>query len=238
MAVLTVVIPVRDEDPEILQRLLDHLRPYRWPVLVIDDGSQQPVQGAAIRFPPPGRGYGAALKAGIDRAQTELVCTMDGDGQHSVWDVKRLEDFFLYFCNVYDDQQFYVMDMVIGDRRLRERGRRWVGRKALNVLASLFAWRWINDLNSGLRIFRRKIAVGYVPILSDGFSFTASLTLSFLTDGYTVDWLPIQVTPRRKGTTKVRLWRDGWVTLRTILWIGMGLRTRWIRAWFRRLMAG
>ena len=110
---------------------------------------------------------------------------------------------------------------------------RYVGRKGLNWIASLFAWRWIPDLNSGLRIFQRSMALGYFPILCDRFSFTSSLTLSMLADCYLVDWLPIKVAPRTHGTSKVHVWRDGWLTLRTILWIGLGLRTRRIRAWLR-----
>lgn len=221
----TAVIPVKDEEPQTLVKLLDDLTQHGFATVVVDDGSQAPVAGAAIRFLPPGRGYGAALKAGIDRAATELVCTIDGDGQHAATDVKRLEEFLCYFPE---------NAMVIGDRRLRERGKRLWGRKALNWTASLFARRWVNDLNSGLRIFRRAIALGYFPILSNGFSFTTSLTLAMLADGYRVDWLPVKVHPRRHGQTKVRLWRDGWRTLKVMVWIGMALRTRRIRAVWRR----
>jgi glycosyltransferase involved in cell wall biosynthesis len=221
----TVVIPVRDEDHRTLVGLLYDLKQRGYPTILVDDGSMIPVLGAHIRF-ERSRGYGAALKAGIDRATTDLICTMDGDGQHSATDVKRLEEFLCYFPeNV----------MVIGDRRLKERGRRLWGRKVLNWTASVFARRWVSDLNSGLRILKREVAVGYFPILSEGFSFTTSLTLACLADRYTVDWLPIKVLPRRHGQTKVRLWRDGVVTLKAILWIGMALRTRSTRAWLRRL---
>lgn len=224
-ALTTVVIPVRNEDGATLHNLVSHLHQLGYLTLVVDDGSERPSMHAAIQFEPPGRGYGAALKAGIERATTELVCTIDGDGQHGAWDVKRLEDFLIYFPE---------NAMVIGDRRLKERGKRLWGRKVLNWTASLFANRWINDLNSGLRLFRRNVAVGYFPILNDGFSFTTSLTLAMLADGYGVDWLPIKVFPRRHGQTNVRLWRDGWKTLKTIVWIGGALRTRRVRAWLRR----
>ena len=232
----TIILPVKDEHHPTLVKLLYDLERYGYQTIVVDDGSTELVTGSDIRFDPPGRGYGAALKAGIDQATTDLIATMDGDGQHTAWDVKRLEDFFLYFCNSYDGQS-HQLDMVIGDRRLRERGRRWVGRKVLNFVASLFAWRWIPDLNSGLRIFRRSVVTGYQPILCNGFSFTTSLTLSMLTDGYQVDWLPIKVHPRRQGQSKVRPWRDGWVTLKTILLIGIALRTRKLRMFMRPVIS-
>lgn len=221
----TVVIPVKNEDQRTLTKLLYDLDKRGYPVVVIDDGSETPVASADIRFPPPGRGYGAALKAGIDKATTDLVCTMDGDGQHTATDVKRLEEFLCYFPeNV----------MVIGDRRLKERGARLWGRKVLNWTASVFARRWVNDLNSGLRILRRNVLIGYFPILSNGFSFTTSATLACLADGLAIDWLPIKVLPRTYGTSKVCVWRDGWQTLKVILWIGLAFRTRKLRAWIRR----
>ena len=223
----TVVIPVRDEDQKVLVKLLYELDRYGYPIILVDDGSKVPVTGADIRFETP-RGYGAALKAGIDKANTDLIATMDGDGQHTAYDVKRLEEFMCYLPQ---------NSMVVGDRRLKERGQRYWGRKGLNWTASLFAGRWIGDLNSGLRLFNRAIAVGYFPILCNGFSFTTSLTLAMLADRLTVDWLPIKVLPRKHGQTKVHVWRDGWITLRTILWIGCALRTRTFRNRSRKCWA-
>ena len=223
----TVVIPVKNEDPKTLAALRYDLHRYGYPVCVVDDGSTVPVVGAQIRFPPPGQGYGAALKAGILKATTDWICTMDGDGQHTAYDVKRMEDFLCYLPQ---------NSMVIGDRRLKETGVRLWGRKVLNWTASCFAGRWIADLNSGLRLFHRSMAIRYFPILCNGFSFTTSLTLACLADGYSVDWLPIKVTPRTNGVSHVRLWKDGWITLRTIVWIGMALRTRKIRAVVRHAL--
>ena len=228
---VSVVIPVRDEAKETvaaLQYTLSQLEVYDFyahcrEVIVVDDGSRIAIPSATIRHETP-LGYGAALKSGIQKATGQLILTMDGDGQHSAWDAARLLNFFLYFPE---------NAMVIGDRRLKERGTRLWGRKALNWCASLFAHRWIPDLNSGLRIFRRDVAVGYLPILSDQFSFTTSLTLAMLADGYSVDWLSVKVGIRKQGTTKVRVLQDGWRTLRLILWIGLALNTRTVRRWLR-----
>ena len=232
----TVVIPVKNESHETLVKLLYDLDQHGYPVILVDDGSTTPVVGADIRFEPPGRGYGAALKAGIDKASTDLVVTMDGDGQHTAWDVKRLEDFFCYFATSWKPGLGRArLDMVVGDRRLVEKSLlRFLGRKSLNWLASLFAGRYINDLNSGLRIFRRSIALSYQPILCDTFSFTTSLTLAMIADGYNVDFLPVKVGIRKTGVSHVKLWHDGWVTLKYICWIGFACRTRNLRAMLRR----
>ena len=228
---LSVVIPARNEDDRRLTQLRYYLETYPYlkdlEVIIVDDGSQYPLRSATIRHEQP-VGYGAALKSGIRKAQGQLILTMDGDGQHNHVDAFRLVDFFLYFSH---------LDMAIGDRRLKEASllRLW-GRKFLNWTASCFASRWVNDLNSGMRVFKRQIALGYEPILCDGFSYTTTLTLAMIADGYQVDWLPIKVHPRTDGQSHVKVIADGWITLKQILWVGMALRTRRLRAAWRQIV--
>lgn len=232
---VSVVVPVRDESIASIDKTLALYReghwllPNRihWRLIIVDDGSRIPFPGATYRHKTP-QGYGAALKTGILHAHTEWILTADGDGQHRLRDMERLVEF---------TKDFPELDMVIGDRRVREQGIRLWGRKGLNWLATLFAGRWINDLNSGMRIFRRRIALGYLPILSDQFSFTTGITLAMIADGYKVDFLPIRVSPRQFGQTKVKLLTHGWQTLKLICWIGLALRTRWLRQWLRPLWA-
>ena len=225
---LSVVVPVRDEPLNAIYKIYKEIEAEGWEALIIDDGSEVPIPFAKQRT-VPSRGYGAAIKTGVQLARAELVATMDGDGQHTVADLKRVMAFFDYFD----------VDMVVGDRRLKEptQLRLW-GRKVLNWTATCFARRWIPDLNSGMRVFRKKIALGYGPILCDGFSYTTTLTLSMLADNYKVDWLPIKVGRRVAGKTHVRLFRDGWITLQSILWIGLALRTRKLRETWRAFIHG
>lgn len=224
----SIVVPAKDEDAAILAKLRHDfaMLPKRagFELLIVDDGSKVPIVGATVRHPKP-QGYGTALKGGIYHAKGDWIITMDGDGQHRIRDAVRLTEFIEEFPNNM---------MVIGDRRLVESTCiRWMGRKILNTFAGMFAWKWIPDLNSGMRIFKKEVAMGYSTILSGGFSFTTSLTLSMMTDGYKVDWLPIKVFPRPAGVSQVRLWTDGWRTLWLILWIGIGLRTRRLRGFLR-----
>mgnify|MGYP001576580314 FL=1 len=230
---ISVVIPVKDERPEAISDILTikttdkwHDLRYDWEILIVDDGSRVPFPGATLRH-ERSQGYGAALKAGIRAAHGEWVVTADGDGQHRWRDIQRLVEFM---------EEFPENAMVIGNRRVKEPTvKRLLGRKMLNALASLFAGKWISDLNSGLRIFRKDIALGYFPILCNQFSFTTSLTLAFLADGYLVDWLPIRVLERRRGQSHVKVWSDGFRTLWYILWIGGALRTRGLRRVWRSL---
>ena len=54
----------------------------------------------------------------------------------------------------------------------------------------------IPDLNSGLRAFRRDTVEQYFSVLSDQFSFTTTVTLALLADGYRVTYHPIDYNVR------------------------------------------
>jgi mycofactocin glycosyltransferase len=73
---VTVVIPVRDRTP-LLSRLIAAIGDVA-DVVIVDDGSRVPVDGALVRHERP-RGPAAARNAGWQRAATELVAFVDSD---------------------------------------------------------------------------------------------------------------------------------------------------------------
>jgi hypothetical protein len=73
----------------------------------------------------------------------------------------------------------------------------------LGALASFLARRRINDVNSGLRVFRRRALARFVPLLPDGYSFTTTMTLCMLACGLTVVYHPIAYG-RRIGHSKIK----------------------------------
>jgi len=223
MANLSVVIPCFNEFK--VADAIKEFELYNIEVIIVDDGSDVPIPEATIRH-EKNMGYGAALKTGIRLATRDYILTMDGDGQHLVEDVIRL---WLYF-------NLIETDMIVGVRKITEVSlMRYFGRKGLSLIASCWANRWLMDLNSGLRIFRRELAMSYMSILCDTYSFTTTLTLMFLIDGYKVEWMPIKVQKRIQGKSKVRTIKHGLITLYYITRIGFALRTRTVRKWKRKL---
>ena len=224
---LTVVIPCHKEDPRLLTTTFCELRMLGAEVFIVDDGDtmELPDELEKITYRPQ-MGYGYAIKQGIKNASNPFICTMDGDGQHTVDDVCKMYTVF----NIISDCK-----MLVGCRwNLNEKWLRWMGRKVLNFLASCLAGHYLIDLNSGMRIFTRSEAQGYSPILCDTFSFTTSLTMSMVGDGHKTAWLPIDVKPRASGKSHVKVVQDGLITLFYIFWIGIALRTRNVRKLFRK----
>jgi len=175
-------------------------------ILVVDDGSQDETaaiaraRGVRTLQHPENRGYGAALKTGIRQAIFELIAITDADGTYPNERLPELARLAL-------DGEY---DMVVGARTGQEvhipllrRPAKW----ALNRLANYLSGQRIPDLNSGMRVFRREVAVSFFRLLPSGFSFTTTLTLALLTNDYNVLYVPIDYHPRT-GRSKIRPVRD------------------------------
>ena len=226
----TVIIPVFNEDPEIVSQTYHELTDLGAEVIIVDDGNSMdlPTSINSITYPAH-VGYGYAIKFGIQHATRPLIMVMDGDGQHTVSDAQKLYKVFNMIENC---------DMLIGQRYgLVESSLRKWGRKSLNFLAAIISRHYLSDLNSGMRIFRKDLAVSYNSILCDTFSFTTSITMSMITDGYKVINFPINVQPRISGKSHVHVVKDGFVTLYYILFIGIALRTRGLRKSMRPVIS-
>jgi hypothetical protein len=99
---------------------------------------------------------------------------------------------------------------VVGARRTEEGTVKFLRKPAklfIRKLASYLTETDIKDLNSGLRAFRRDVAMQYVHHLPKGFSCVTTLTLSFLANGYSVGYVPIDYFPRA-GKSKFHWWSD------------------------------
>jgi glycosyltransferase involved in cell wall biosynthesis len=176
-------------------------------ILVVDDGStdgtDEAVRAAADTLDAVrliahdrNRGYGASLKTGIHAARAEVVAITDADGTYPSEPLPGL------FRRLVDEQA----DMVVGSRTGKNVHIPMVRRPAkalLNLLANYLSGHKIPDLNSGLRVFRREVAIERFNLISDGFSFTTTITLALLARNKRVIFEPIDYL-KRTGSSKIR----------------------------------
>jgi glycosyltransferase involved in cell wall biosynthesis len=182
-------------------------------VVVVDDGSTDGTAeaaraaGATVLRHPYNIGYGASVRKGIRGATRPIVVLMDADDQHDPEDIDRLV------------RSLEGYDMVVAARPWKARGRfiRAAAITVLSWLASSVAGRRIPDLTSGLRAFRREVALRYASLLPTGFSASSTMTLVLLQAGHPVLFVPGRVRPRAAGESKVRPLRDGLKSILTIL---------------------
>ncbi len=206
---LSIVIPAHNEEKAIgavLDELIEVLEGQKYEIIVVDDGSTdktpkivQKKDSIKLIQHHYNKGYGAAIKTGIKNATNEVILIIDGDGSYPVKAIPEL----LKEADKYD--------MVVGARtgkevkiQLYRRPAKWF----LSKLANYLAETKIPDLNSGMRIFRRKEVERFLNILPNKFSFTTTLTLAYHTTGLLVKYVPINYY-KRAGKSKIRPFKDG-----------------------------
>jgi glycosyltransferase involved in cell wall biosynthesis len=202
---LTVVIPAYNERGGIAATIGEVERELRaanlnFEILVVDDGSTDGTAEAVAGLPcrlirsKTNCGYGASLKKGIRDARSDLILITDADGTyrgvHCACLVARAAE----------------ADMVVGARTGDDvhlpnarRPAKWF----ITKLASYLCGKKIPDLNSGLRVFRRHHFAQFLRIIPNGFSFTTSISLAFLCNGLSVEYVPIDYR-KRVGKSKIR----------------------------------
>jgi glycosyltransferase involved in cell wall biosynthesis len=214
MVDLSVVIPVYNERESIGKTVEEIHAAFEkagtsveYEVIVVDDGSDDgsgailaEMSNIRLLSHKRNRGYGAALKSGIRSAEGKVIAITDADGTYPNRMLPEL--------HARMDQE--RLDMVVAARTgdkvyipLLRRPAKWV----LNILANYMTGTRIPDLNSGLRLFKKEIAMKFFPIISDGFSFTTTLTLATLVNDFNVEFVPIDYAPR-KGRSKIRPFQD------------------------------
>jgi glycosyltransferase involved in cell wall biosynthesis len=206
---LTIIVPAYNEEQGIagvLQWVRGALErsSREYEVLVIDDGSADRTAelaeqaGARVIRHRGNRGYGEALKTGIQQAAYDWIAIIDADGSYPADEIPALAE------------HLARADMVVGARTKAGSAIPLIRRPAkavLTWLASYLTEASIPDLNSGLRLFRRSLALEFLHILPSGFSFTTTITMAALNNGYTVEYVAVDYM-KRTGSSKIRPIRD------------------------------
>jgi len=167
--------------------------PGRWEVIVVDDASadrtaaEAEEAGAMVLRRAQRGGTGAAIKTGLRSARGEWAALLDADGSYDPAALPGL----LELLPAYD---------LVNGVRDRDFGRlaavRMFAKRLLTHLAQWVSGKRIRDLNTGMKVFKREMALAYLWALPDGFSAVSSLTLAFVCDGRQVGYVPVPYRPR------------------------------------------
>ena len=186
-------------------------------IVVVDDASTDGTPdlvadwhgGARLIRLERNRGAGTARKIGTRAAHGKYVGWTDVD---LTYPNERFPEFVA-------ELEASGVDQVVGARTTEEgtlkflrTPAKWVVRR----LASYLVRQPIPDLNSGMRVFRRDVAVRYLDLLPPGFSCVSTLSLSFLANDHPVHYLPIEYRPRA-GRSKFHPLRDTYLYLLQVL---------------------
>jgi len=222
---LTVLLPAYNEEQAIgrvLEEIVDALarEPVRYEILVVDDASTDRTAEVAEQFGrecwqcpvrvvrcPENRGAGAARKVGIRNARGEIVVMLDADGTYPADAIPEIL------------RHFPAYDQVNGARTSEQGTLPWLRRPAkwfIRKLACYLTGHKIPDLNTGLKAFKREAMLPWLWVVPDGFSCVTTMTLAFLTNGYSVRYVPTAYRPRI-GRSKFHPVKDTLSYLSTVL---------------------
>jgi dolichol-phosphate mannosyltransferase len=202
---LSIVVPVRDEAPNIrplIQEIRAALAAEAAEIVYVDDGSADEtlsrLREAAQEGGTPLRilrhrrsaGQSAALLSGIRAARGVWIATLDGDGQNDPADIPRL------FALAESEERRGRPLLVAGWRRERhdEWRKRLASRLANGLRARLLGDR-TPDTGCGLKIFRRADFLD-LPHFDHMHRFLPAL---FLRAGGRVVSVPVRHRPRQAG---------------------------------------
>ena len=211
---ITVVIPCLNEE-EGIQKVLQALPSFVDEVIVVDNNSTDRTAEisrsmGAIVIKEVNRGYGRAYKKGFSVASGDIIVTLDGDHSYPVDALSYLIEAFLH-CKVgfLSASRFPTMDR--NAMSLKHR----IGNRLLSLTMSALFFRWVNDSQSGMWVFRRS-ALEKMNLTSDGMAFSEEIKIEAIRNdviGFREMFINYS---QRLGEIKLQPWRDG---VRNILFL-------------------
>jgi glycosyltransferase involved in cell wall biosynthesis len=209
---LSVIVPVFNEENSIditIKSLRSVLasQDFKWEIIAINDGSNdsspellEKIDGISIHSNKRNRGYGASLKLGLRKATYDSVCITDADGTYPF---DKIPDMYSLLVGK-------KYDMVVGARtgaNVSYPFLKKIPKFFITKLANYISGHRIPDINSGLRLFDKDLAMEFYHMFPDGFSFTTTITMGMLCNGYEVEYFPIDYF-KREGKSKISPIKD------------------------------
>ena len=216
---VSIVLPCYNEQDHVVaevERICEAMDAsgYAYELVAYDDASTDGtfarLHEVAPRFPhlrvvhfDRNGGAGTVRRVGTQRARGEIVVWTDADRTYPTERIPEL-------VQMLDKDP--SLDQVVGARTSEEGSHKilrvpakWFIRKLAERLTNTK----IPDLNSGLRAFRREVALPYLRLLPPGFSCVTTITIAFLSNQHDLRYIPIDYA-KRSGKSKFRFVSDAY----------------------------
>ena len=190
-------------------------------VLIADngstDGSQELARSLGARVVDiPHKGYGWALRGGIEAAAGQFIIMADSDDSY---DFSKVSPFV--------EKLQAGHDLVMGCRMPWGGGtilpgsmpwkHRWIGNPVLSFIGRLFFKCPVTDFHCGLRGFT-KAAYLKMDLRTTGMELASEMVIKATLQGMKITEVPITLHPDgRSRPPHLRSWRDGWRHLRFMM---------------------
>ena len=145
------------------------------------------------------RGYGLSIKKGVNNSTNQAIAIIDLDRTYKIDDLNNISN---QFINLYD----FRCDLISGQRKIDSTNTsrlKIIGKTIINTIANFCFNEKIIDYNSGLRVFRKDKFLKHSHMMSDRFSLTTSMTITFLNENYDIKFHEIKYE-ERTGKSKLK----------------------------------
>ncbi len=209
---ISVVIPLYNEENSIknvLRRIPNH---YRSEIVVVDDGSTDNsvkyVKEVSHEIKNPikliehknNQGYGAALLTGFKHTTGDVIVTMDSDGQHEPEEIPNL------ISPIINNKA----DIIVGSRYLGKCDYKVplstrIGEFCINKCLWLLFRQEIGNNQSGFRAFSRKSLKIFQDVKQTNFGLCTESLFKAAHSNLKIAEIPINLYQRKYGSSKVQL---------------------------------
>lgn len=138
------------------------------------------------------KGYGFSIKKGVKKSNNDAIAIIDLDRTYKINDLNDMSD---QFINEYK----FKYDLISGERNINSSNTsnlKIIGKALINFIANFSFNEKIIDYNSGLRVFNKSKFTKHSHMMSDRFSLTTSMTITFLNENYEIKFNKIKYEER------------------------------------------
>lgn len=144
------------------------------------------------------RGYGFSIKKGVKNSTNNNVAIIDLDRTYKIEDLNNIAHEFI---NIHE----LKYDLIVGQRKIDSSNTsrlKIIGKSIINKITNFCFDEKILDYNSGLRVFNKNKFIKHSNMMSDRFSLTTSMTITFLNENYEIKFNKINYG-QRLGQSKL-----------------------------------
>ena len=206
---VSIVIPTLNEAGNILEAVTTIYKELDYPkeIIVVDgnstDGTQEIVKDTNFcrLIIEPRRGYGRALKTGMENARGNVIVMVDGDGTYEVKHIGRMLDKM-----VQEDA-----DMVLASRMYDPNKAmgffNFIGNKVITFCFDFLYSQYLSDTQSGFRAISHD-AIDNVELVEGDMAFATEMLIKFTKKNYKMVEVISTYKIRRYGKPKLQKFKS------------------------------
>lgn len=206
---VSVVIPTMNEEKSIglvISEVKDAFGDRPFEIIVVDTNSKDRTREIAASLgatvvEEPRRGYGRAYKTGFERAEGNIIATLDADMTYPASEIPRLADEL-----VSKDLDFITTNRFASMEKGAMGAKHRLGNWVLSVTTRVLFRVRIKDSQSGMWVFKRQVLAS-MDLQSDAMAMSEEIKIEAFRKSRAVE---VPITYRvRVGEVKLNSWKDG-----------------------------